>query len=111
MMKRDVQPQKPPPAGAGKVFWFLLCAAAFLRAALLVVLARRSGSGVAAVAPAVTDQVVATKPVASVETNPPPTTADRAESAPTAPPVPPLRISAPELPAPSAESRQLVNDV
>ena len=111
MMKRDVQPQKPPPAGAGKVFWFLLCAAAFLGAALLVVLNRRSGSGVAAVAPAVTDQVVATEPVAGVETNPPPATADRAESAPKAPPVPPLRISAPELPAPSAESRQLVNGV
>ena len=112
MMKRDVQPQQPPPAGAGKGFWFLLCAAAFLGAALLVVLASRSGSGVAAVAPAVTDQVVATEPVAGAETNPPPATAaGHLASAPKAPPVPPPRIPAPELPAPSAESRQLVNGI
>src|SRR6266487_1204122 len=101
-MKRDVQPQKPAPARAGKGFWFLLCAIAFLGVALLAVRAWRSGASDAVVASGSPDQVISPEPETGVETTPPPATAaDHPASAPKVAPVPPPRIPAPELPAAS----------
>lgn len=109
-MERNVQPQKPASAGAGRGLWLLLGAGALLVVALMAVRAWRSGTSDAAVASGLPDQVIAPGPVAGVEMNPPPATAaDRPASARQAAPAPPARIPAPELPAPSAESRQRVN--
>ena len=116
-MKRDIQPQRPALQGTGIRFWLLLGAVALLGVTLLAVRARRSGAGDAAIVPASEpavasarpDQVIPADPAADVDTNPPPAATNHPALAQQPAPVPPPRIPGPELPPPSAESRQLVN--
>jgi len=109
-MKREIQPQSPAPQGAGKVFWLLLGAVAVIAVAVIAMRSWRSDAGYSASARP--DPVVAPEPRGGFETNPQPVTvADLPGSKPKPAPVPPPVIPAPELPPPSAESRQLVNGV
>ena len=124
VMKPDLQSQNAAHAGVRTGFWLLLGAVVLLGVALVATRVRRSEAGRATTAvesgsasgttgaKAMPDPVVAPDLVASVETNTrPATTEDRPVGAGQAASVPPVRIPAPELPAPSAESRQLVNGV